>query len=113
MSYDVTLAIFLGQNAVWLAISTIVISAGNVIAHTFLFNIKGKTLYNPGMVTSLVLFLPMTVYFFVFLSKHHLIHPGTLAVGIVLGLLLNYFGVIRLIIILGKKDTSYIFKPFH
>jgi len=108
-----TLAIFLGQNATWLAISTIVISAGNVIAHTFLFNIKGKTLYNPGMVTSLVLFLPMIVYFFVFLSKHHLIHPGTFIIGIVLGLLLNYFGVVRLITILGKKDTTYIFKPFQ
>ena len=108
-----TLAIFLGQNAVWLAISTIVISAGNVIAHVFVFNIKGKTVYNPGMLTSLVLFLPITAYFFVFLSKHHLIYPGTFIVGVLLGLLLNYFGVVRLITILGKKDTSYIFKPFH
>ena len=107
------LAIFLLQSAIWLAISTIVISAANVIAHTFLFNIKGKTLYNPGMVTSLVFFLPLIVYFFVFLSKHHLIHPETFILGIVLGLLLNYFGVVKLITILSKKDTAYIFKPFH
>jgi len=107
------LAIFLGQNAIWLAISTIVISAGNVIAHVFVFNIKGKTVYNPGMLTSLVLFLPMTAYFFVFLSMRHLIYPSTFIVGVLLGLLVNYFGVIRLITILGKKDTTYIFKPFH
>ena len=107
------LAIILGQHAVWLATATIVISAGNVIAHTILFNLKGKTFYNPGLLTSLVLFLPMTVYYFIFLSRHDLLHPATLTIGILLGLLVNYFGVIKLITILSDKKTVYIFKPFR
>jgi hypothetical protein len=107
------LAIILGQHAVWLATATIVISAGNVIAHTILFNIKGKTFYNPGLLSSLVLFLTMTVYYFIFLSRHDPLRPATLTIGILLGLLVNYFGVTKLITILSDKNTVYIFKPFR
>lgn len=107
------LAILFAQTAVWLAIATIVISAGNVMAHTFLFNIKGRLLYNPGMFTALVLFLPITIYFFVFLHTHDLVHPDNLAAGLVCGLLINYFGILKLITILGRKDTRYIFRPFR
>lgn len=107
------LAIVFAQQAVWLAIISITISAGNFIAHTFMFNIKGKTLYNPGMLTSVFLFLPITVYFFIFLGSHNLLHLNTLLVGLILGAIVNYFGVLRLITFLGKKNTRYIFKPFH
>ncbi len=62
------LAAILGEKALWLGIATILVSAGNFFAHTFLFNIKGKTFYNPGMLTADLLFLPIVVYFFFFIS---------------------------------------------
>src|SRR5262245_3552537 len=40
------LAAVFGANIVWLGIAVMLVSAGNVVAHTFLFNIKGKSLYN-------------------------------------------------------------------
>jgi hypothetical protein len=43
-----------GEKALWLGIATILVSVGNFIAHTFLFNIKGKTRYNPGMFTAII-----------------------------------------------------------
>ncbi len=46
------------EKAIWLGIATILVSAGNFTAHTFLFNIKGKTRYNPGMLTADLLLLP-------------------------------------------------------
>lgn len=107
------LAIIFAEHAVWLAIASILVSAGNVIAHVFLFNIKGKTLYNPGMVTALVLFLPLTIYFFVFITQHNLIDPLSLIVGLVLGALINYFGVLRLITLLANKYTPFTFKSTH
>lgn len=107
------LAIIFAESAIWLAIITITISAGNFLAHTFLFNIKGKTFYNPGMATSILLFLPITVYFFKFLSNHDLLQPTTLIIGLILGIIVNYFGILRLIPALSKKDTSFVFKPFR
>lgn len=41
------------------------ISLGNVAAHTFMFNLRGKSFYNPGMLTADILFLPIAVYFLV------------------------------------------------
>src|SRR6187401_3579219 len=41
------LAAVLAEREVWLGIAAILISVGNFFAHTFLFNLKGKTFYNP------------------------------------------------------------------
>jgi hypothetical protein len=55
----------------WFGIATILVSVGNVVALTFLFNLKGKTFYNPGMVTADLLFLPIAVSFFVVIVQNH------------------------------------------
>lgn len=107
------LAIVFAEQAVWLAIITITISAGNFFAHTFMFNLKGKSHYNPGMFTSIFLFLPMTIYFFIFLATHSLLHVNTLVIGLVLGAIVNYFGILRLITLLGRKKTKHVFRPLH
>jgi hypothetical protein len=58
------LAALFSEKAICLGIATILVSLGNIIAHTFLFNIKGKTFYNAGMATSWLFFAPC-VYFFI------------------------------------------------
>lgn len=104
------LAMIFAEQAIWLAIASILVSAGNVIAHVFLFNIKGRTLYNPGMATALVLFLPLVIYFFAFITQHNLANPMSLTIGLALGAIINYFGVLRLITLLANKNTPFIFK---
>ena len=44
------------EKALWLGIAAFSVSAGNVIVHIFWFNIRGRTFYNPGLVTSFALF---------------------------------------------------------
>lgn len=41
-----------GSRLPWLGIATLLVSAGNVVAHTLLFNWKGRTWYNPGQATA-------------------------------------------------------------
>lgn len=103
-------AIIFAEHAVWLAIASILVSAGNFVAHTFLFNIKGKSFYNPGMFTAIILFLPITIYFFIFLTQEDLLQVSTLVLGLILGIIINYFGILRLIPILAKKNNFYTFK---
>lgn len=103
------LAAIFGESAVWLGIGAILVSIGNFIAHTFLFNIRGKTVYNAGMLSSIVLFLPISGYFFYFITAHQLATPVDWGVGLLLGVGLNYFGVLKMIDLLKDRDTAYAF----
>lgn len=97
------------EKAIWLGIATTLISAGNFIAHTLLFNMKAKTRYNPGMLTANLLFLPIAVSFFVLVINSGLATSLDWAIGIPLGIALNYLGILKLIDLLKDKKTSYIF----
>jgi len=103
------LAAFLGDRTLWLGIATILVSVGNFIAHTFLFNIKGKTFYNPGMFTAIVLFVPIAAYFGFLLVQSNLATPADWIAGIILGILFNIIGILKLIDWLKDEDTEYIF----
>lgn len=104
------LAAILAEKAVWLGLATIVVSIGNTIAHTTVFNIKGKTLYNAGLVTSWLLFMPCTYFFFSIVYANHLIKTSDYIIGIPLGIALNVIGIIKLIDWMADKNTAYIFE---
>jgi hypothetical protein len=103
------LAAVFGEKALWLGIATILVSAGNFVAHTFLFNIKGKSRYNPGMLTADILFLPIAVYFFILVFRGDLATTVDWILGIGLGIVLNYVGILKLIEWLKNGNTSHIF----
>jgi len=103
------LAAVFAETALWLGIATILVSVGNIVAHTVVFNIKGKTVYNPGMLTALILFLPLSLYFFYFVIQNGLVTPIDWILGIILGIALNYIGILKVIDWLKDENTSYIF----
>lgn len=103
------LAAVFGERIIWLGIATILVSVGNFIVHTFIFNIKGKTLYNPGMFTAIIFFVPITAYFGYLLIQGNLATPIDWTVGIILGIVLNVIGVLKLIDWLKDENTPYIF----
>lgn len=104
------LAALFAEKAIWLGIAAILISVGNTIAHTFLFNIKGKTFYNPGLITSWAFFIPCIYFFFHIAYKEALITPIDYYIGIPLGVVLNVFGILKMIEWLEDKNTPYIFE---
>lgn len=103
------LAAVFNERAIWLGIATMLVSAGNFIAHTFLFNIKGKTFYNPGMLTAIVLFLPMSVYFFLFVINNNAASLPDWIIGILLGIALNVIGILKMIDWMKDEKTPYVF----
>ena len=107
--FSYLLAAAFAEKALWLGIATILVSVGNFIAHTLLFNIKGKTLYNPGMVTAIVLFLPISAYFGYLVINNHLATPLDWVAGVILGLVLNFVGILKMIDWLKDENTEYIF----
>lgn len=105
------LAAVFGAQFTWLGIAAIFVSCGNVLAHTFLFNLKGKTVYNPGMATALLLFLPLALYFFLLLWQNQTATWFDWLGGIGFGLALTYLGIFKMIDWQKDKRTPYIFPP--
>ena len=104
------LAALFAEKAMWLGIAAIMISLGNTIAHTFIFNIKGKTFYNAGLATCWLFFVPCIYYFIMIIVKNNLVSLNDLFIGIPLGAVLNYVGILKLIDWMSDKDTTYIFE---
>lgn len=104
------LAAITGERFVWLGMATILISLGNIIAHTFLFNVKGKTVYNAGLATSWLLFAPCVYFFFMIIQSEGLATPADYLIGIPLGIIINVFAVFKLITWLADRNTTYTFK---
>lgn len=103
------LAAVAGEKLIWLGIATILVSLGNVLAHTVVFNIKGKTIYNAGMATSLLCFVPCIFFFFKIIYDGNLITVTDYLIGIPLGVAFNIFGIVKLITWLSDRNTAYIF----
>lgn len=104
------LAALFGQNAVWLGIATILVSLGNTIAHTTVFNIKGNTFYNAGLATCWLFFAPCIYFFFTTIHKEHLVNLTDYLIGIPVGIVLNVIGILKLIDWCKDKETKYIFE---
>jgi hypothetical protein len=112
------LAALFWQQAIWLAIATILVSIGNIVAHTIIFNIKGKTLYNPGLITSWLFFVPIVYFFFLMVVGQQLATPLDWVIGVALGIALNYFGIYKMILWMADRNTPYVFpkrflSPYH
>lgn len=104
------LAAMLAEKAIWLGIATIMVSIGNTIAHTTIFNIKAKTWYNAGLATSWLLFVPCTCFFISIVYSNHLASTADYIIGIALGITLNVVGILKLIDWMADENTTYIFS---
>ena len=103
------LAAILAEKAIWLGIATMLVSTGNIVAHTTVFNIKGKTFYNAGLATCWLLFAPCAYSFFYLLETDQPATSADYLIGVSLGMILNIVGILKLIEWMADKNTNYIF----
>lgn len=104
------LAAVLAEKAIWLGIATMLVSLGNLIAHTTVFNIKGKTLYNAGLLTSWLFFAPCVGYFFYLVTVEHLATMVDYLIGIPLGIAFNVLGILKLIDWFADRNSPFVFE---
>ena len=103
------LAAIFSEKTIWLGMATMLVSLGNIIGHTFIFNGKGKTFYNAGLATSWLCFVPCIYFFFKIIHTENLVTDTDYFIGIPLGIAFNYFGVLKIIDWMKDKNTDYIF----
>ena len=103
------IAALFAEKAVWLGIASVLISFGNILAHSILFNLKGKTFYNAGLFTCWIFFAPIVYLFFYIVLSNQIATSTDYMLGIILGLFLNIAGVFGTIRLMADKNTKYIF----
>ncbi len=80
------LAAVLEEDALWLGIAVMTFCFGSFIKHTFYYNIRTGSRYNPGMVTSIVCLLPVSSFFFIQLIREDKAYLSDYLIGIPLGI---------------------------
>lgn len=103
------LAALFAERAIWLGIATILVSFGNVVAHTLLFPIRGRLRYNAGAFTAVILFLPVIAVFFRILIASRVASPLDWGAGAVLGVLLNGVGIVMVIEWMKDPNSPFAF----
>ena len=64
-AYVFYVAAYFLPDVIWLGLGTMLFNLFQVLGHCVEMNIKGRTWYNPGMATSVLLFLPISVAYIV------------------------------------------------
>lgn len=93
--------------AIWLGISTILFNLFQVLGHAFEMNFKLKAWYNPGLATSICLFLPISIYYIYYIVSNGLVVGMDWVYGILMLVLILIVTVIAPVQGLKKKDSPY------
>lgn len=96
------------SGAAFLGIATMLFNLFQVFGHAVEMNVKLKTWYNPGLATSVFLFLPISIYYFVFLYGNHLAGGRDLIYGVLMALLILVVTVVLPVQGLKRKDSPYL-----
>lgn len=92
-------------NVIWLGLATMLFNLFQVLGHVFEMNIKGRTWYNPGMATSILLFLPISIVYIY--QTAGLASGSTWAIAVAALVVILIVSVILPVQLLKKKDSPY------
>lgn len=111
-SYVFYLAPVFFPTVIWLALGPMLVGLLQVIAHGILTNVKLKAPYNPGMITALLGFLPLGIYYIYLVQTQGLATASDWVLGIAYMAGFLYFGVLKLNFTwLSAPDSPYPFAP--
>lgn len=103
------LAAAFNLSALWLGIAMMFAAFGQFIIHGLVFNIQGRMHYNPGMVTSIILYVPLAAYFFYLVITTRAASSLDWILGVLMGVALAYFGILKSVDWMKDENTPYVF----
>ena len=108
---------------IWIGMATMFFNLFQVLGHVLEMNIKGKTWYNPGMATSICLFLPISIAYIHRMAKFT--SGADWAAAVIATIVIMIVSVILPVQLLKKKNSPYdipqwqldqfekVYKKFH
>jgi hypothetical protein len=97
------------SHAIWLGLATVLFGFIELIVHGVPLNIAAKSWYNPGLATSVFLFLPVGIYYITYVSGLGLLSGRTWLGGVVALVVAGLIGLGIPIYGLRNRDTEYPF----
>lgn len=82
-AYSFYIAAIILPQAIWLGLTVSFFGLFPLLGHGVTMNIKGRTLYNPGLATTVFLLVPIGVYYIHYLNTHGLATRMDFVFGII------------------------------
>ncbi|MEK4348624.1 HXXEE domain-containing protein [Paenibacillus sp. FSL P4-0184] len=60
-------------SVVWLGMAPVLMGFFQIIFHGVVINIRAKSMYNPGLVSAIIIHLPIGIWYINYIYEHHLI----------------------------------------
>lgn len=92
---------------IWLGIATMLFNLFQVLGHGFQMNIKMKSWYNPGLATTLCLFLPISIYYIYYVSSTGIAAGTDWFFGVLMMMVMLVLTVILPVQCLKDRNSPY------
>ena len=73
LSYPFYIVAIFYPEQIWLGLAVMFFGFMQFPGHAILMNLRGKTWYNPGLATTILLFLPLGIYYIWYVTSHGLV----------------------------------------
>ena len=70
-------------NVIWLGLAQVLLGMIQIFAHGIVVNVRLKSPYNPGLGATVLLQLPLGVYYIGYVTTNHLASTGDLVIGVI------------------------------
>lgn len=97
----------------WLGLGLIFFSLFQILGHVLEMNIKLHTWYNPGMATTILLFLPVGWRYIAIVARQHLVSGWDWLFGVLVLLACVIVTIILPVQLLKDKETKYVIDPWQ
>lgn len=96
------------KDAIWLGLASMFYRFFQFLGHGLAMNIKGKSLYNPGLLAVVFLHIPIGLYYIIYVHKHNLVNTSDYVLGFIT-LIVFVITTITPVKIMQDKNSRYSF----
>ena len=98
-------------DVIWLGLGTMLFNLFQVLGHCVLMNVNGKTWYNPGMASSVILFLPISIAYIIQIKG--IATAGSWGIAVAALFVMLILTVILPVQAMKKEDSPYIIPEWQ
>ncbi|MEK4850415.1 HXXEE domain-containing protein [Paenibacillus sp. FSL H7-0756] len=97
-------------SVVWLGMAPVLMGFFQIIFHGVVVNIRAKSMYNPGLVSAIVVHLPVGIWYINYVYEHHLITRSDWIWGVIYFCIAVYLFIVKGNTWLKNKNSIHKFS---
>lgn len=109
LTYPFYVLAILFPNIIWLGLASVGLGIFQIFGHGIATPIRLRSLYNPGLATTVLLFFPIGIYYIWYVTTDHLANTGDFVFGIIGTAMAAVVLFLLPIMLLRSKESKYPF----